>query len=290
MKIEPLRSYDTPEYPTAEKFRSTDVLTKYIPRRWRYNKWVGKVLLFVVLTGLCSCSLEKGEESGRHTEPHHIAKTGSDTETHHTAETGSDTETAAKRNLVIPLFVHGEGRGSYGCVSIAPPVYLSEDEAAQVIRETALEYGLDFSDRGNVYGEELPYTNIFPGGDKEPGTYEGELPLDGYDAEKQIGFVYVSKNDVVSWHKQGEMMASVESYDMQGTAERLTRTLTDTAVFYDPGSDFNTFMELQNSAGENADWQELSEEYEAMEKARMLEDLRAQVVDFMEWLKGEGII
>ncbi len=284
MKIEPIRTYQMPEYPTAEAFRSTDTLTRHIPRRWRYNKWVGKTLLFVILTGLCSCSADPHTDPGRHTETGHTAGRETDT-TENTGDTPVE-----KRNLEIPLFVHGEGRGSYGCVSIAPPVYLSEDEAAQVIRETALEYGLDFSGTGRVYGEKLPYTSLYPLPGNDPGTYEAEVPLDGYDAGKGIGFMYVSKDDVVSWHKPGDMMASVEVYDMQGAAEKLTKTLTDTAVFYDPGSDFNTFMELQNNAGENGNWELLVKEYEAIEKARMIEDLRAQVLDFMEWLKGEGII
>ena len=193
-----------------------------------------------------------------------------------------------QRNLEIPLFVHGEGRGSYGCSSIAPPVYLSEEEAAQVILETAAEYGVDFSGSGTVQGDALPYTSLVPG--EAPGTYKGTLPLDGYDGEKAIGFLYVSKEDVVSWHKQGDVYSSVSVYDMHGTAERLTKTVKDTVVFYDPGYDFNTFMDLQRELGENCDWQELSAEYAAIEKERMTADLRAQVIDFMEWLKGEGII
>lgn len=279
MKIEPVRSYNTPEYPTAEVFFRTDTLTKYIPRRWRCNKWVGKALMFVVLAGLCSCSAQTPMGDEKHTE------------TTHTAEKETyGKEKGQKQNLEIPLFVHGEGRGSYGCVSIAPPVYLSEDEAAQVIRETALEYGLDFSGEGSVYGEELPYTNIAAEIDEDMGTYSGELPLDGYDADKNIGFLYVSQKDVAAWHKQGEIMSSIEVYDMQGTAEKLTKTLTDTAIFYDPGCDFNTFMELMKQAGENADWEEISQSFERIEKERMIEDLRAQVLDFLEWLKGEGII
>ncbi|MCZ7584672.1 MAG: hypothetical protein M5R36_15785 [Deltaproteobacteria bacterium] len=49
--------------------------------------------------------------------------------------TGKDKAGSA---IVAPVFEHGEGRGSIGCVMVNGPVFLSEEEALAVIK-TALE-------------------------------------------------------------------------------------------------------------------------------------------------------
>ena len=36
---------------------------------------------------------------------------------------------------VAPIFEHGEGRLATGCIVITPPVFLSEEEGMQILRE-----------------------------------------------------------------------------------------------------------------------------------------------------------
>lgn len=261
MEITPLREYPRPEYPTALEFH-TDCrqLIRHIPRRWKWERTISSVLSFTIATGMCSCSLH--------------------------------TERSPENTVVIPLFAHGEGRGSYGCESVAPPVYLSEDEAAQVIRETAREYGLDFSGTGTVSGERLPYTNLY--GDTTA-TWSGELPLDGYDEETGLGYLFVSQDDVENWAKDSQVYSTVASYDMKGTAERLTDTLQNTAVFYDPGIDTALLQQWwqdwnQTESEKYTDRMEKEAEYTAAQKAQMEEKLRAQVIDFIAWLQTQGIL
>ena len=266
MQIEKVRSYPTPRYPTAVQFHETEKITRYMPRRWRAKRLVGQVLLITAVTGLCSCTVPRT----------------SGTAGMQTAE--KQTETIRTADLEVPLFVHGNGRGSFGCDSVLPPVYLSEDEAAQVIRETAKEYGVDFSGKKTVQSKKLPYTNVY--GDEMNKTYSGELNLDGYDASLGIGFEFVSRKDVSDWHRDTEWMSTVETYDMKGTAEKLTGALKNTAVFYDPGMDYSSMPEWHSED----DWDRAVDEYHARQKERMTGDLRAQVVDFLEWLKGQGVI
>ncbi|MBR4961964.1 MAG: hypothetical protein IKY52_13800 [Clostridia bacterium] len=261
MQIEKVRSYPTPRYPTAVQFHETEKITRYMPRRWRAKRLVGQVLLITAVTGLCSCTVPTSGENA-----------------------GKQTEAVRKTDLSVPLFVHGEGRGSFGCDSVLPPVYLSEDEAAQVIRETAREYGVDFSGKGTVESRKLPYTNVY--GVEMDDTYKGTLTLDGYDSVLGIGYEYVSQKDVSDWHKDTNIMSTVETFDMKGTAERLTNAVKNTAVFYDPGMDYSTMPEWHSED----DWERAVDEYHARQKERMTEDLRAQVVDFLEWLRGQGVI
>jgi hypothetical protein len=43
---------------------------------------------------------------------------------------------------VAPIFKHGEGRGATGCVVMTPPVFLSEEEGMQILREELAKHGI----------------------------------------------------------------------------------------------------------------------------------------------------
>jgi hypothetical protein len=201
------------------------------------------------------------------------------------SKNGSDDDDDLR--VSVPFFAHGEGRGSYGCVMVAPAVYLSEEEALQIIKEEAEARGVVFDDTRTISSMKFPATNIYHG-DDEYETWKGFIELDGYDSDLEIGFEYVSESDVGSWAKETDDWCSVSEYDMKGTAKRLSEVVKNTAVFYDPGSDSSTF---------NIDWEADSgtikkyyEQYESEQKERMLEDLREQVRDFLDWLAAEDII
>ncbi len=52
MELEKLGYYPTPEYPTGKEFHELEKLTQYMPRRWRADHLVGRVLLLAALSGL----------------------------------------------------------------------------------------------------------------------------------------------------------------------------------------------------------------------------------------------
>jgi hypothetical protein len=190
--------------------------------------------------------------------------------------------------LSIPIFEHGTGRGSFGCVSVAPPVFLSEEEALQVIREEAEAKGVYFDDTKSVEGNKFPATNLYYNDNNDLVTWKGVLELDGYDSSLNIGFEFVSQADVVAWAKKSAMWSSVETYDMKGTSERLSEVIENTAVFYDPAPDYEAFN--RNWSKDNIDFETYMNQYTTEQKALMLEQLREQVRDFLVWLAAEGII
>jgi len=59
-------------------------------------------------------------------------------------------------SLVAPIFRHGAGHGSFGCKAVNPPVFLSEDEARQVIIEEGETGGLSFTLDGQGAEEGRP--------------------------------------------------------------------------------------------------------------------------------------
>ncbi|MBN1775342.1 MAG: hypothetical protein JW817_02625 [Clostridiales bacterium] len=259
LKVEPVSLYKTPKYPTKEAVRANPLILNALPQRWRAMPALCVAVSLTLSTGLFGCSKDIRE----------------------------DEDDDDDLRVSVPFFAHGEGRGSYGCVMVAPAVYLSEEEALQIIKEEAEAKGVVFDDTRTIRGARFPATNIFPG-DDEYETWNGSLELDGYDSDLKIGFEYVSENDVMDWVKETDVWCSVSDYDMKGTAERLSKVVKNTAVFYDPGTDFEAL---------NVDWEADSEtidryfeQYESEQKERMLEDLRAQVRDFLDWLAAEDII
>lgn len=266
LKVTHVKSYRTPDYPTKEDvIRNPDIL-RIIPKRWRKNPAICAVLIFTLSTGLFACAKN---EDGENTQ-----------------------DDDAMSAITIPVFEHGSGRGSFGCVSVAPPVFLSEEEACQVIREEAERAGIAFHDSKTVYADLAMYDSAGGENSNTKKTVKREISLDGYNADLRIGFEYVSLDDFRALSKPKNNdgpQSSVEAFNMKFTADELSANIPGLAAFYDPGSDFHDFNFDWSTEDENA-YSEYLEKYTADQKEKMKEQLREQVRDFLEWLAGEGVI
>lgn len=294
LQITPIARYRVPRYPDADAVCAHPALLANIPKRWHDKPAVCAALFATLALGLSGCSAQPSIPTKSITsEPKDSTKP-------------QQSAPISKPVLSIPVFSHGEGRGSFGCVSVAPPVFLSEEEAAQVIREEALAYNVDFSANATVDSNRLPYTNLLGGVESqtaEDKRHSGKLKLDGYDAKTGMGFEFVSVDDVKEWQDPNlGMFSSVESYEGKRTAERLADALVNVAVFYDPMSaDYKAFDftfdwesagqtdEERNEAQSKA-YEAAHAKYDAQQRQKSMEELRAQVRDFFEWLKGQGVI
>jgi hypothetical protein len=49
------------------------------------------------------------------------------------------------KTVVAPIFKHGDGRGTTGCMVITPPVFLSEEEALQIVKEELAKNGVQLA-------------------------------------------------------------------------------------------------------------------------------------------------
>lgn len=54
--------------------------------------------------------------------------------------------TEAGVTIVAPIFEHGKGRGLTGCIVVSPPVFLSEEEAMQIVREELGKHGIQLKE------------------------------------------------------------------------------------------------------------------------------------------------
>jgi hypothetical protein len=191
--------------------------------------------------------------------------------------------------VVAPLFEHGDGRGSTGCVVVSPPVFLSEEEAMQVIQEELAEAGVRLRTKRarDLPGVEIDLTNPqspnAPFGGNQPASKP--VPSDAEARKQPIAVQFVSKADVTNFRPRSGMMSSVTSYNSKETAERLSKAIAEqcqeelhVGMFYDP-------IIL-------IDWRGSEEYAESSEKAKeeSLEEVRLQAKDFVAWLKEQEAI
>src|SRR5450759_3640970 len=107
MKIEPIREYMGPRLPTREIVDENPELLRLLPKRWQTNS--------TVVAALTACLVMTSCRNG---------------------------QAASTPTKVAPVFEHGKGVGSFGCIAVNPPIFLSEDEARQVIVEEAKRAGI----------------------------------------------------------------------------------------------------------------------------------------------------
>ena len=321
MKTKAIKQYKTPRYPDQYQPDLTRLLTENRPLHWKAGSAAGVALTAAVMLGLSSCAVTDGTPTppplttvvtgGTTTAAQTAATTGettATTQTDATTTTGAAT-TATTRAVVTtsettpstqyavtpgvpappplpaaPLFDQGGGIGVYGCVSVAAPVFLSEDDAFAILSDEFKKQGLTV-EKSNTRLEKfpLPVTIREPGGggEKPFATKKGTLEIDFRVVGKPVEMEFVSKQDYDAWSK-GDPDSSVESNDFKRAAQTLVKgfdaqeSRQTRAAFYDPAE---TAPTQDRRPADQAESQRLSEEA-----------LRRQAQDFLRWLAANEII
>ncbi|MCL1793517.1 MAG: hypothetical protein FWG34_06580 [Oscillospiraceae bacterium] len=277
MIVSPIKKYAPPKYPTQARAILDPGLLAKLPPRWQKNAAVFAAAGMLGAIALSSCGIFGDKDTGYSPEGENYLN-------------------------VAPIFMHGGGTGSIGCDMVAPPVFLSEQEALAIIKSEAESGGLKFGDKPPEYvatknKSETEYSwereNKFELGD-------GSVALDLYDGKAGVAASYVSMKSAEEIYPNGPW-SSVTGYQPKRlaelSAEDFAGQMGDIAVgvFYDPGVPYDTEEHQQilsqfYSDMKEYDYNEARMEYEAEAKLLMEADLRAQVRDFIEWLQGQGII
>lgn len=226
-----------------------------------------------------------------------------------------------KPAVVAPIFVHGEGRGETGCVVVNPPMFLSEQDAMQVIKEQMGKAGIALSSAHVPFqGVTLPQAQQWwqqqwwlpfpkPGG--TPDVEAKVLILAGLDPKKGVGVEYVSSEN---YYNLGgaQPTSTVQDYDFKEVAADVGKYASRGhdiffGTFYDPVSpswgDLETqrrlsAMQIERSklkdpqlvAQKDKEIRRTYDELLALARARSRKLLEEQVKDFIDWLKGQGVI
>ncbi len=216
-------------------------------------------------------------------------------------------EGTGKGITVAPVFKHGDGRGVAGCVVVSPPVFLSEEEGMQVLREELAKHGVNLKAGSVLKGVRIPrrmlkrerIPNEKGGVDRKESVVENfdlakPLELDGLDPDKNIAIEFISNNDYLQ--VGGVMsMSTVQSYKFQDVAKDLASTVKKQgedhvffAAFYDPL--FKAPLPKPSKDGEEIDWQTVWRERRERGVKESQELLRQQAQDFVAWLKKQKVL
>jgi hypothetical protein len=220
------------------------------------------------------------------------------------------------RTSVAPIFEHGGGRGATGCVVISPPVFLSEEEALQIIKEELGEAGIDLDHK---LARELPgvvgnctewyYVNMLAQFEEyatdgnmsdsdienmrshflelqNRADLESEIVPIQTDAESKmppVAIQFISRGDCGKYRAKEAGYSSVTDYDSKNIAIRLAEAIGEQSseemfvgIFYDP---------LTNSY-----WLSKQEGVVQDPKECSIAELRLQAKDFVAWLKEQEAI
>jgi hypothetical protein len=190
--------------------------------------------------------------------------------------------------VVAPLFAHGEGRGAAGCVVVAPPEFLSEEEASQVIEEELRRGGLTAGRRRETW-REVRVANGFRPEEVRP------LEVDVLGADRRVAVVFVSEDRYAALGGMANRWATtVRHYDFRSAANELGRLVQQHkrgvyfGVLYDPMVLVRRSERLKYVPPEARPKNYESSMQAASRKAKNL--LRLQVQDFISWLKAQGAI
>ena len=243
MDTRPVHGYRSPSYPTQGILAEHPELLRLVPERWRRNRLVLTGLGIACSLALAGCRMQRAEA----------------------AEDG--TKTPAMKAAVAPIFEHGGGLGSVGCVVISPPVFLTEEEARAVIVEEAQAAGLALAPDA-VRPVEIEVSELPPWFGEDPGrpTPRASIQLtpDLATADGGIEVSFVSTDDYTEWPASQVGASSVTTYRTLEVARLASEGLSQAeskevyGVLYDPCADMADVAARQygidGTDAEGVDW------------------------------------
>jgi hypothetical protein len=218
MNARPVTHYKNPRYPTRlEVLDDHTLLEKHLPPAWKSCAEMAGVVTLLLATN-SSLGFSQDRMKGVN----------------------------AKPAMVAPIFEHGGGRGAVGCMVVNPPVFLSEQDAMQVIREQLAKAGVSLSATRVPFKEALipQYRQQWSPADPQPKVVPtGEtkvLILGALDPKKRVGVEFVSSGNYFDLGGE-QSSSSVQDYDFKRIAAAVDKSVSAVheiyfGAFYDPVS------------------------------------------------------
>jgi len=313
MKIKPLKSYKTPAYPTIQESAQDARLLQNLPRRWgRCNP-----LATLLGTGLMIqfASSARGDEAM----PDAVANIQALPPKEGEQDAAQKIARAIPATRVAPILqeaLANDGRGSFGCVAVSAPVFLSENEALDLIQAELEKVGLKLRDIVDVDGLQIPdpaEPRFNFSRDKEEvkksrvkKLVEGSYAFDLGTEDKSVVVKFLQKEDFDLWKDSPHgYVSSVESFNFSWLASEVSEAFkqrTDgkpiiIGIFFEPSTYPEKKEREKRPEQGKVDLEKIREhvraDYETIRqetKERAKEKLRQQVQHFVKYLKEEGVI
>jgi hypothetical protein len=230
----------------------------------------------------------------------------------------ADAVRALPATRVAPILedaLANDGRGGFGCVAISAPVFLSENEAIDLIEAELKKTGLKWKDLVSVDGLQIPTfssrRNTGFGQDDLPKTKDGEIDwkeakkprlknlaegtytFDLGTEDKSVVVKFLQRKDFDLWNDTRDM-STFRSFDLSWLASEVSDAFKQRAdgkpviigIFFEP----STYPEKRKTRGATpAQWQDEYAQLQKETRERAKEKLRQQVQHFVEYLKQEGV-
>jgi hypothetical protein len=273
MKITPVKLKKEPDYPTIREYTDhPELLSKNIPLNWLKNKYIATSLAAFIL-----CGTPKDSDNVK-AKPAIVYDESQKNKS--LDETKSEKRDSVK---IAPIFAHGEGFGATGCIVTAPPVFIGEDEAMEIILEAFKDEDIDLntSELSTMIYKVLPIENYWHKEIEDTSKINARVKIDAFNSKLNLAVYYISSDDYAEFKREYYYKTSVHGYDTKTCAEILNKELksqskTNVVVFYDPMVNYG-FIE-----DDHLDYKD------AKKQSKKL--LLKQVEDFLDWIKDEGIL
>ncbi len=280
-QVRKVRRQRRPGYPTRPQVhRDPELLRRHVPSAWKKSAQVTAALSIMVASAYAEDVSPKGETL-----------------------------------KVSPIFEHGEGFGSEGCIIMNPPRFLAEEEALRIIVQELGKAGLPPPERNKTLPG-LMTAKLETGSVEVPDPKDGKmwstlalvengqipLTLQFFEPAKRIAIVYVSKKDeqflLSGDMKEGRSLgSSVKSRNFVKAAEWVRGQIKKNTkapdayygVLYDPCPPTKE-PDIAWTPSDRDSQKKYTEAVKAANSPEPQNLLRAQVRDFIEWLKGQGAI
>jgi hypothetical protein len=282
MEIKPVKSRKkAPEYPSMDLFiEHPELLSKSEPKSWKKKAIVSSALAVFVLSG-SGCKKEENKPK--------IFKVA-DKNKNNSQKVIENNKKSEASISVAPVFVHGDGYGSVGCVVISPPIFISEIEARDIIFKAFEKENISFD---TIDCPEIQFKpsdierKNFLGNDNKNNNSDFKIKIDAYNKQLNLAIQFVSTDEIGNFNPKYGLKSTVVSYDTKRVAEIIRKKLAsnytlNSGIFYDP----IPYM-IYNSTNFNENkYDKLMKDTKNEAKQLLL----AQVEDFIEWAKKEGVI
>jgi hypothetical protein len=278
MEIKPVKLKRKPGYPTIKTFvDNPGLLSKNVPFAWIRNQYVATSLATFIL---CGCGNQSNTQK---TKPDSVIVV-KEKEKNKSDEIQNVKQDAVK---IARIFSHGDGSGAIGCMVMSPPVFISEDEARKIIFTALKAENIEFSTKNTpvLKFTAPPIANSFEDeNSKNIQQAKVVISIDGYNPQYNLAIEYVSYDDFNQFTSPSGGMSTLQGIHIKQAAELIRNELIahgkmNAGIFYDPltKNNFDPRPEMH-----------LKKEKNPHSEAREL--LKAQVKDFIDWIKKEGII
>ncbi len=261
-EVRKVRRQRRPGYPTrCQAARDPELLRRHTPPAWKKSAQMTAALSIMLAT---AC-----------------------------AEDGTPQKQSDK---VAPLFNHGSGRASGGGVAIVEHKFISEDEARRIIAEELQKAGVTPTGQQVEFKEvSIKYKNKTPGrGGPVTENRETPLKMDLVDPVRKIAVEFVSPGDSAALGGT-TIDGTLVTDDIIGVAKSLGDQIRKSpkrpdlyyGIFYDPCVVDNAPRMVTRQAPAPG---KVATPATTAPATAPQDLLRAQVKDFIEWLKGQGAI